>query len=53
MACVWYLIITSILTVGQARLEAYFGKGFGEKETEAAEKRAQRSTSGAGRRRHV
>jgi polar amino acid transport system permease protein len=40
VACLWYLIITSILTVIQARLEAYFGKGFGEQETEAAEKRA-------------
>jgi polar amino acid transport system permease protein len=40
VACAWYLFLTSILTVGQARLEAYFGKGFGEKESEAAEKRA-------------
>ncbi len=40
VACIWYLIVTSILTVGQARLEAYFGRGFGEKEAEAAEKRA-------------
>jgi polar amino acid transport system permease protein len=42
VACIWYLVVTSILTVGQSRLEAYFGKGFGEKETEAAEKRAAR-----------
>jgi polar amino acid transport system permease protein len=41
VACVWYLVITSILTWGQAKLEAYFGKGFGGmQETEAAEKRA-------------
>ncbi len=40
VACIWYLIVTSILTIGQARLEAYFGRGFGEKEAEAAEKRA-------------
>ena len=40
VASAWYLILTSILTVGQARLEAYFGKGFGAEETEAAEKRA-------------
>jgi len=39
VACIWYLFITSILTLIQARLEAYFGKGFGEKEAEAAEKR--------------
>jgi polar amino acid transport system permease protein len=44
VACIWYLIVTSILTLGQARLEAYFGKGFGEKETEAAEKRTARRT---------
>jgi His/Glu/Gln/Arg/opine family amino acid ABC transporter permease subunit len=45
VACLWYLIITSILTFGQAKLEAYFGKGFGEKETEQAEKRTARRTS--------
>ncbi len=45
VACLWYLIITSILTLGQARLEAYFGKGFGGmQETEAAEKRAASRT---------
>ena len=32
--------ITTVLTIGQHYLEAYFGKGFGQKETEAAEKRA-------------
>ena len=42
MACIWYLIVTTILTIGQAHLEAYFGKGFGEKEAEAAEKRTAR-----------
>jgi polar amino acid transport system permease protein len=42
VASAWYLFITSILTVGQARLEAYFGKGFGAEEAEAAEKRAAR-----------
>jgi len=42
VASAWYLIVTSILTLGQARLEAYFGKGFGAEETEAAEKRAER-----------
>jgi polar amino acid transport system permease protein len=44
VACIWYLIVTSILTIGQARLEAYFGRGFGEKEAEAAEKRTARRT---------
>jgi polar amino acid transport system permease protein len=47
VACIWYLIVTSILTLIQARLEAYFGKGFGEKEAEAAEKRTARRTSKA------
>ena len=42
VACAWYLFLTSILTIGQGYLEAYYGKGFGEKETEAAEKRAAR-----------
>jgi len=42
VACIWYLFLTSILTIGQGYLEAYFGKGFGEKEAEAAEKRAAR-----------
>jgi polar amino acid transport system permease protein len=42
VACIWYLIVTSVFTFIQARLEAYFGKGFGEKEAEAAEKRAVR-----------
>ena len=45
VASAWYLIVTSILTVGQARLEAHFGKGFGAEETEAAEKRAARRPS--------
>jgi polar amino acid transport system permease protein len=44
VACIWYLVVTSILTIGQARLEAYFGKGFGMQETEAAEKRTARRT---------
>ena len=30
-ASVWYLIITSILMVGQFYLERYFGRGFGQK----------------------
>ncbi|WP_308201364.1 amino acid ABC transporter permease [Bifidobacterium sp. ESL0763] len=28
VACFWYLVVTSILMVGQAWLERYFGKGF-------------------------
>ena len=40
VACIWYLAITTVLTIGQHYLEAYFGRGFGQKEAEAAEKRA-------------
>ncbi len=28
VAAIWYLVITSVLMVGQARLEAYYGRGF-------------------------
>ncbi|KFJ04139.1 amino acid ABC transporter permease [Bifidobacterium subtile] len=31
VACVWYLLITSILMVGQAYLERHFGKGFDQR----------------------
>ena len=47
VACIWYLAITTVLTIGQHYLEAYFGKGFGEKEAEAAEKRAGRRAARA------
>jgi polar amino acid transport system permease protein len=39
VASIWYLVVTTILTIGQYYVEAYFGRGFGQKETEAAEKR--------------
>lgn len=42
VACIWYIVLTTILTIGQHYLEAYFGRGFGQKEAEAAEKRAMR-----------
>jgi polar amino acid transport system permease protein len=42
VACIWYIFFTTILTIGQHYLEAYFGKGFGDKETAAAEKRAMK-----------
>jgi len=44
VACIWYLVVTSILTLGQARLEAHFGKGFGMQETQQAEKRTAKRT---------
>lgn len=42
VACLWYLFLTTVLTIGQHYLEAYFGKGFSDKESEAAEKRTLR-----------
>lgn len=42
VACIWYLFLTSILSIGQHYLEAYYGKGSGRKEAAAAEKRAAR-----------
>jgi polar amino acid transport system permease protein len=47
VACIWYLAITTVLTIGQVYLERYFGKGFGQKEAEAAEKRAGRRAARA------
>jgi len=40
VACIWYIFFTTLLTIGQGYLERHYGKGFGEKETESAEKRA-------------
>jgi polar amino acid transport system permease protein len=42
VACIWYIFFTTLLTIGQHYLEAYFGKGFGDKEAAAAEKRAMK-----------
>jgi polar amino acid transport system permease protein len=42
VASIWFLFFTTLMTIGQHYLEAYFGKGFGAGETEAAEKRAAR-----------
>jgi ABC-type amino acid transport system permease subunit len=40
VACIWYIFFTTVLTIGQHYLEAYYGKGFGSQETEQAENRA-------------
>ena len=40
VACIWYIFFTTVLTIGQHYLEAYFGRGFGDKEAAAAEKKA-------------
>jgi polar amino acid transport system permease protein len=42
VASLWYLALTSVMSVGQYYLERHFGRGFGQKEGEAAEKRAER-----------
>ena len=47
VASLWYLFFTTLMTIGQHYLEAYFGKGFGTGETEAAEKRAARRAARA------
>jgi len=40
VACLWYIFLTTLFTIGQHYLEAYFGRGFGTREAESAEKRA-------------
>jgi polar amino acid transport system permease protein len=40
VACVWYIFLTTLLTIGQHYLERHFGRGFGAKEAETAEKKA-------------
>jgi polar amino acid transport system permease protein len=42
VACVWYLFLTTLLTIGQHYLEKYFAKGFGDKEAAAAERKAMK-----------
>ncbi len=42
VASIWYIFLTTILTIGQHYIEAYYGRGFGQDEAEAAEKRAAR-----------
>jgi polar amino acid transport system permease protein len=39
VASIWYIFLTTILTIGQHYIEAYYGRGFGRDEAEAAEKR--------------
>jgi polar amino acid transport system permease protein len=40
VASIWYLFLTSLMSIGQHYLEANYGKGFGAAEAEQAEKRA-------------
>ncbi len=52
VASLWYLFLTTLLSIGQHYLEAYYGRGFGAHQTETAERRAtkraqRRGESGA------
>jgi polar amino acid transport system permease protein len=53
VASIWYLFLTSIMSVGQHYLEGYYGRGFGAAEGERAQrktlKRAERDLEGGGR----
>jgi polar amino acid transport system permease protein len=40
IACIWYIFLTTLLTIGQHYLERHFGRGFGVNEAETAEKKA-------------
>ena len=42
VASMWYLFLTSIMSVGQHYLEAYYGRGYGVAEAERAERLAER-----------
>lgn len=53
VASFWYIFFTTLMTIGQHYLEAYFGKGFGEKEAEAAERRALRREERRTQRGHI
>ena len=45
-ATVWYLIVCSILMVGQSCLEQHFGRGFGAGAQEAPQRQARRESGG-------
>jgi polar amino acid transport system permease protein len=49
IACFWYLVVTSILMIGQSYLERYFGRGFGAEKA----KRRIRAAGTRGRRREL
>ena len=51
VACIWYIFLTTLLTIGQHYLERHFGRGFGANETETAEKRAMKRLATEGGRR--
>jgi polar amino acid transport system permease protein len=42
VASIWYLIVTSILSIGQSFLERYYGRGFRARETRTSRRKAFR-----------
>jgi polar amino acid transport system permease protein len=42
VACIWYLFLVTLLSIGQSYLERFFGRGFGAKEAAVAERKTQR-----------
>ncbi|TDD54069.1 amino acid ABC transporter permease/ATP-binding protein [Nonomuraea terrae] len=53
VASLWYLLLTSFLTVGQHYVERYFGRGFGSRHTAAAERRMARRAANRAKARSV
>ena len=45
VAAIWYLVITSVLMVGQARLEAYYGKGSTNSTSRTSRRRKRKRNS--------
>jgi polar amino acid transport system permease protein len=41
VACLWYLLLTSVLSIGQHHLESYFARGFGAARPAHAARRAR------------
>ena len=50
VACFWYVLLTTGLTIAQHYLEAHFGRGFGGEGPDKAEKRARKRTARMARR---
>ncbi|MCP2354743.1 polar amino acid transport system permease protein [Nonomuraea thailandensis] len=49
VASLWYLLLTSILSIGQHYVERYFGRGFGVRPSAAHERRARRRAAARAR----
>ncbi len=42
VASIWYIVLTTIFTIVQYYIEAYYGRGFGQANTDSADKRGRR-----------